>query len=210
MPSAALAAAPPPADEIPLKNGTVILVSAEDDDSPVPSTADLADSQEVAQRAVEPSKDPVVEPYNKDREETGLTPISTVSPFNIDPEPGIMPAIVSAPHVPYTGRSWASCGFLWVAPANCYYPLYFQDVSLERYGHTYTVAQPFVSIGKFWCDFLTLPYHMGLEHPWDHQYPLGYYRPGDCVEPRCYIPLPSAEGATYETLIWAAAIAAIP
>jgi hypothetical protein len=70
--------------------------------------------------------------------------------------------------------------FAWTASNTSYNPLYFEDVQLERYGHTYgECVQPFVSIGKFSVQLIGLPYQMALDPPCKEVYPLGYYRPGE-------------------------------
>lgn len=68
----------------------------------------------------------------------------------------------------------------WMASNLTHDPLYFEDVSLERYGHTYPL-QPFVSISKFGLQVIGLPYQMALNPVDCEQYALGYYRPGDCA-----------------------------
>lgn len=70
----------------------------------------------------------------------------------------------------------------WMASNLTHDPLYFEDVSLERYGHQYPeCVQPFVSLSKFGVQFIGLPYQMALNPVDCEQYPLGYYRPGDCA-----------------------------
>jgi hypothetical protein len=79
-------------------------------------------------------------------------------------------------------RNWAPSVFAWQASGLCHKPLYFEDVQLERYGHTtgpYT--QPFISGAHFFLNIATLPYHMGINPPHECQYALGYYRPGNCA-----------------------------
>ena len=90
-------------------------------------------------------------------------------------------------------------------------PLYFQDPMLERYGHSVgnyfgplgrymaypvdkhtqttqrnQIAQPFVSIGLFATQILALPYNMIMDPPWEAQYDLGYWRPGDKIPTDMY------------------------
>ena len=68
-------------------------------------------------------------------------------------------------------------------PSNLWYhPLYFEDPTLERYGHTYNSwVQPFVSTGRFVGQAATLPYHATLRPAQSREYPLGWYRPGECA-----------------------------
>ncbi len=79
-------------------------------------------------------------------------------------------------------RHFAGTDFHWQASNLTHNPLYFEDVSLERYGHTYPdIVQPFVSVGKFGVQLIGLPYQMALEAPCNCRYALGYYRPGECA-----------------------------
>jgi hypothetical protein len=82
----------------------------------------------------------------------------------------------------------ASPAVLQWAPTNMYYhPLYFEDPSLERYGHTYhPVVQPFASAGRFATQLVGLPYQMALHPVHSREYALGYYRPGECAPKKHY------------------------
>ena len=85
-------------------------------------------------------------------------------------------------------------------------PLYFQDPVLERYGHSVEqfvgpvgrylsypvddpnqsiqrnqIIQPFFSAGLFALQIAAWPYNLIMDPPWEAQYDLGYYRPGDLV-----------------------------
>lgn len=95
---------------------------------------------------------------------------------------------------------------MWASAAVAHYPLYFQDPSLERYGIsmeqrlgpvgrrlTYPIddpkqsklrnqmVTPFASIGLFATQIATWPLRMVADPPWESEYDLGYYRPGDRV-----------------------------
>ena len=108
--------------------------------------------------------------------------------------------------VPLAPRSWTPQRKYWAAAATCHLPLYFQDPVLERYGHsveqfvgplgrflTYPVddpkqsiqrnqiIQPFFSYGLFALQIAAWPYNGIMDPPWEAQYDLGYYRPGDMV-----------------------------
>jgi hypothetical protein len=111
-------------------------------------------------------------------------------------------------------RTWNPGRKLWVAAATCHMPLYFQDAVLERYGQsieqglgpagrfvTYPlddprqskarnqIAQPFVSLGLFCFQVAALPYNLVVDPPWEAEYDLGYYRPGDPIPPdTAYLP----------------------
>lgn len=87
----------------------------------------------------------------------------------------------------YVARQASPAVLQW-APTNLYYhPLYFEDPSLERYGHTYhPVVQPFASAGRFATQLVGLPYQMALHPVHSRSYALGYYRPGECAPKKHY------------------------
>ena len=129
--------------------------------------------------------------------------------------------------VPLARRDWAPNRKVWAASGVCSKPLYFQDAALERYGQTAEqyvgplgrflsyplddqtqsnqrnqIVQPFFSIGLFAAQIAMLPYNMLVDPPWEAQYDLGYYRPGDRVPTDVYyFPLhgvgPPFRGANY-------------
>jgi hypothetical protein len=106
-------------------------------------------------------------------------------------------------------------------------PLYFQDAVLERYGQSAEQAlgpigrffsyplddprqsnqrnqilQPFYSIGLFGLQVGLLPYNLFVDPPWEAEYDLGYYRPGDRIPTdSTYLPLhgvgPALRGRQY-------------
>jgi hypothetical protein len=79
-------------------------------------------------------------------------------------------------------RMFADSVLTWKASGTCHKPLYFEDVQLERYGHEWgPVVQPALSTVRFFGDLAFLPYKMGIHPPNECQYPLGYYRPGECA-----------------------------
>lgn len=82
----------------------------------------------------------------------------------------------------YELRDFTMLTFTWTASALCHKPLYFEDVQLERYGHSFNPwVQPFMSGAHFYASLALLPYNMGLARPNECQYDLGYYRPGNCA-----------------------------
>ncbi len=106
-------------------------------------------------------------------------------------------------------RYFAHWNYFW-QPTNLFHePLYFQDVSLERYGHTHgPLLQPFVSTGRFGAQVLALPYQMALDHPHRRVSTLGWFRPGDPA-PYLHKRIPfnakaaALSGAVYTGLIFA-------
>jgi hypothetical protein len=117
--------------------------------------------------------------------------------------------------VPLPKREWNPNRKYWAAAATCHLPLYFQDASLERYGYsveqhfgpigrymTFPVddprqskqrnqlLQPIFSSGLFAAQIVLLPFNMIMDPPWEAEYDLGYYRPGDRVPSDIfYLPL---------------------
>ncbi len=82
----------------------------------------------------------------------------------------------------YVARTWEPMTFTWKASALCHKPLYFEQVQLERYGHTTgPIFQPVLSGAHFFASIVVLPYKMGINPPNECRYPLGYYRPGSCA-----------------------------
>jgi hypothetical protein len=99
----------------------------------------------------------------------------------------------------FAGRDFAPTLFTWKASGTCHKPLYFEDVQLERYGHSWNpVIQPFASAAHFFVSVPLLPYKMGLRPPNECVYTLGYYRPGNCA-PYMLEPIPfSLRAALFE------------
>jgi hypothetical protein len=84
-------------------------------------------------------------------------------------------------------RVWPQITYTWKASALCSKPLYFEQVGLERYGHSWPrCAQPLISGAHFFSSVAILPYKMGIETPNECIYALGHYRPGSCAP--YYIP----------------------
>jgi hypothetical protein len=96
-------------------------------------------------------------------------------------------------------RNWLASTFTYHASGLCHKPLYFEDVQLERYGHTAgPFRQPMLSAAHFVISGLALPYNMAINPPTECQYALGYYRPGSCA-PWMIQPIPlSLRGAAAE------------
>ncbi len=91
------------------------------------------------------------------------------------------------PDSTFIPRNFAHMYFCW-EPTNLYHnPIYFEDVPLERYGHTrHYLIQPFFSGAKFAVQFFGLPYQLALKSPCNREYSLGYYRPGEFAPYKYY------------------------
>lgn len=110
--------------------------------------------------------------------------------------------------VAYVPRNWTPTTMTWKASNLCHNPLYFEDVNLERYGHTHgPVLEPLVQTAHFFGNIAVLPYKMGVHAPTECQYSLGYYRPGNCapwIKPPVPISLRGAyaQAAAVTGLFW--------
>lgn len=99
----------------------------------------------------------------------------------------------------------------WKASALCHKPLYFEDIQLERYGHSAgPILQPIKSSAHFFANMAIFPYNTGIHPMTECQYSLGYYRPGDCA-PWLIDPVPlSLRGALRQAGIVTAGALTIP
>ncbi len=111
----------------------------------------------------------------------------------------------------YLGRNWAPSTLTWKASALCHKPLFFEEVQLERYGHSAgPLKQPFLSGAHFFLNLVTIPYQAGINPPWECRYSLGYYRPGSCA-PWLVPPVPlSVRGALLEAGVIVGGVALFP
>ena len=130
---------------------------------------------------------------------------------NITPSPGELPKDCPWGGAQFQPRCWSAVTFTWTASALCHHPLYFEDIQVERYGHTLGPwLQPVASAAQFFLTMPILPYKMGLELPDECMYTLGYYRPGDCA-PYMIDPLPvSIRAGLFEAGAWVAGAAIVP
>jgi hypothetical protein len=196
-----------------LKREVEIIVRKQEDD--------LRRRQQVQAQPVPPARDTIVSDL---RAQTQLDISRAPSPAEARPIKAIP---VPEDWVPLPPRTWVAQRKYWAAAATCHLPLYFQDPVLERYGHsveqfvgpigryfTYPlddptqstqrnqILQPFFSIGLFAFQIAALPYNVLMDPPWEAQYDLGYYRPGDNIPTDTYwLPLhgygPPLRGSNY-------------
>lgn len=131
--------------------------------------------------------------------------------YDIRPMPGTLPKECPLNATAYTGRHFSQTCYQWKAAALCTKGAYFEDVQLERYGHSICPAlQPVISGAKFFLTVPFLPYKMGLTPPNECVYTLGHYRAGNCA-PYMLDPLPiSVRAILFEGLAIGGAVAVIP
>jgi hypothetical protein len=124
---------------------------------------------------------------------------------------GDYPKECELPWKKYEPRDWNDTLFTWKASGLCHNPLYFEDVQLERYGHSWgPYIQPIISQGHFFVTVPILPYKMGLNPPRECIYSLGYYRPGNCA-PYMIDPFPiSVRAGMAETAAVLGAVYLVP
>ena len=111
----------------------------------------------------------------------------------------------------FAPRLFVDSTLTWKASGACNKPLYFEDVSLERYGHEWgPVVQPVISTVRFFGDLAVLPYKMGIHPPNECQHPLGYHRPGSCA-PWTIRPVPlSMRGAVTQAAFVTGTVFTLP
>lgn len=76
--------------------------------------------------------------------------------------------------------SWNPQAFTWTTPGFYHNPLYFEEINLERYGHSAGWGQPIASGAHFFGTVAFLPYKMGAYPRCETLYTLGHRRPGNC------------------------------
>ncbi len=121
-----------------------------------------------------------------------------------------IPELCSVGNQGDAARSWIPQTFTWKASSLCHKPLFFENIQLERYGHTHgPIAQPIRSVAHFFVSFITVPYQSGIHPATECQYALGFYRPGDCA-PWLKDPIPFSLNGTARQAIITTGAAFIP
>ena len=154
-------------------------------------TADRGTSRNAFQGLPEPDLPPApqgaqLEPSSVSNRSLGIRPVRNMT-IDIDPPPAgngelTLPhdyagqMLAEVPSIHYADRPYRpTTTFAGLpTPADfCHYPLYFEQVNLERYGHTYGLLQPAFDAAHFFGTIPALPYMMGVEPPRqcvDHRY----------------------------------------
>ena len=112
-----------------------------------------------------------------------------------------LPTICSVGNRGQVERNWIPQTFAWTASNLCHKPLFFENVQLERYGHSHgPFTQPVQSVAHFFVSLATISYQAAIHPANECQYALGYYRPGNCA-PWLKDPIPiSLDGARRQVL----------
>lgn len=137
-----------------------------------------------------------------------LKPLSAISPYlSYEPDAGRnkaannqcpctttegceCPTEISFKDQQFVARMFPHAHMSWEASNIFHLPIYFEDHTLERYGHTRNMfVQPAVSMGVFTAQFFGLPYQMAIDPVAKRRYTLGWYRPGANV-PAMYYQIP--------------------
>jgi hypothetical protein len=125
---------------------------------------------------------------------------------------GELPEECTIPSSDFHGRHFSQTCFTWKASALSTKAAYFEDVQLERYGHTKVcpALQPIVSGARFFATIPILPYKMGVTPPKECVYTLGHYQAGNCA-PYMVEPFPiSPRGALFQAGAVTGAVFALP
>jgi hypothetical protein len=116
---------------------------------------------------------------------------------------------------PFTRGDLVAAGYEWhPSPEGlsfCYQPLYFEEVNLERYGHSFGVLQPVVSMAAFYGRIPALPYMVFARPARRCTYHAHWTLPGYKIpqwEPQPIVP--SATGAAAELAVLYGIILLIP
>jgi hypothetical protein len=143
-------------------------------------------------------------------DKAGFKSIKDIS-FDIRPMPGELPKECPLVTNSYNGRHFAPTCYQWKASGVCTKAAYFEDVQLERYGHSVCpFLQPVISGAKFFLTVPLLPYKMGINPPSECVYTLGHYRVGNC-SPYMLDPFPiSVRAVLFEAAAVGGAVALIP
>lgn len=137
-------------------------------------------------------KPETIKPKNTKGEK--LRPLSEILPFD-DYQPADVAKVDKVPDTfwkaeKYEPRKFENALYAWEAADLYHYPLYFEDPSLERYGHTYHEAlQPFASAARFGVQLIGIPYQATIDPVRKPVYTLGWYRPGECA-PKLFYQIP--------------------
>ena len=122
----------------------------------------------------------------------------------------LLPSVCSLGQRGSLERNWAPQTVTWHASSLCHKPLYFENIQLERYGHSRgPFMQPVHSAFHFFGSILFLPYKTAINPPNECQYSLGFYRPGNCA-PWLLDPIPFSRDGIRRQALTSVGLAFIP
>ena len=94
----------------------------------------------------------------------------------------LLPTTCSIGNQGTTVRNWVPQTVQWKASGLCHKPLFFENIQLERYGHSRgPFIQPVHSTFHFFKSLVLVPYQSAITPANECQYTLGFYRPGNCA-----------------------------
>ena len=113
-----------------------------------------------------------------------------------------LPTVCTLGNRGHVERNWIPQTFTWTASNVCHKTLFFENVQLERYGHSHgPFLQPVQSVAHFFVSLATVSYQAAIHPANECNYALGYYRPGNCA-PWLKDPIPiSLDGARRQALV---------
>jgi hypothetical protein len=109
-----------------------------------------------------------------------LTNIRDISHDIRPTQASVLPEECTIDGDPYSGRHFSQSCVRWTASAVSTKGAYFEDVQLERYGHSrFPRLQPVISGARFFATIPALPIKMGITPPSECIYTLGHFRSGN-------------------------------
>ena len=108
------------------------------------------------------------------------------------------------------GNYWGNKWGVWASPNARSYPLYFEQVNMERYGNHPRRFATVLSAAHFFGTIPLVPYKMGNHRPRECMYTLGAYRPGSCNPSYRHREPVTARGLVSQALITGAVIGFLP
>lgn len=112
----------------------------------------------------------------------------------------------------FQARAWAPTVNRFAGPNVHYFPLYFEQPMLERFGHHGgNLVQPWASHAQFLTDSLLIFYSLGKAAPWECHSNEGFWKTGDVVLPmRVLLPVWDLNGVCLQTAAIALPFILIP
>ncbi len=180
---------------------------------PLPEAMQFGDDEERRRQFIEREREEAERNCEEEYEKIVSDRIDSISlDIRVEGDPGVdYPFECGLGSPVYEPRQWPQITYTWKAANLCHKPLYFEQVALERYGHSFGFyAQPLLSGVHFFGTLPILPYKMGLKTPNECVYTLGHYRPGSCA-PRLYGGFPFTwRAALFQTGVVTGTVFTIP